>query len=147
MARMKLSEEAVKDLMDKGESAFAQEYREEIKSIAEDIRKRVREGDLEDSDAARTAVEEFLDGHSYVIYTSYNYWVLLTSDNDDAMAREIGVEANFKTDWWQLMGQMTYHAMLADVMEELGDLDILFCSEEEDSDNSENSESQESAGA
>jgi hypothetical protein len=128
------TEDDTKELMNNAESAFTREYRAEIQAQAEDIRRRITADEFADACDVYQAVEEALDGHQYVIYTNYNPWVLLVTDHGDAMAEELGIEASHKTNWAQLLSQITYFAMKADVMEELGDVESLMTDDDEEED-------------
>lgn len=102
-------EERVSSALD----TLQREYRQQIRSVAEDIAESLRNGDADD---AHDAIHEAVDGHSWVIYTHSNFKVLLCSSNHDAYDQlgEVPTQ-NGLVNW----AVLAYYAMSADVNEEL----------------------------
>lgn len=95
------------------------EYRDEIESIANEIKDDIREngGKVQD------LVHERCDSHQWVIYTSYNYDVLANSGNAECGVDEGLVDANEaikEGGLSRLTAQLACCAMMQDVSEEIG---------------------------
>jgi hypothetical protein len=115
-----------------------QEYNAECISLAEEAdgiaRTSLAEGNSEsDAEEAReTWLHETIDGHQWVIYTYYNFFVLAHSENDSAFTDEFGTEGVVRDgniNW----AALAYMALLADVRERLSDVGEL-APEESDED-------------
>ena len=107
------------------------EYQDEISDLAEDLHKEAMEAHPEDEDERNSYVydslHELIDGHSWVIYYSYNAGVLEHSSNPDAyqdvyddeslgeLVKERGVNS--------LNTTMAYFAMFDDVLGAITQMD------------------------
>jgi len=107
------------------------EYQDEISDLAEDLHKEAMEAHPEDEDERNSYVydslHELIDGHSWVIYYSYNAGVLAHSSNPDAyqsvydneslgeLVKEQGVNSLNRT--------MAYFAMFDDVFDAIPQMD------------------------
>lgn len=102
------------------------EYRDEVRSIAEEAVSEARSGAFGSGEEAREAFSErlweTLDGHCFVIYTAKAQAVLCHSDNDGAAVEQYGGDGLVKDGAlnWSLMA---YCAMEADVTEALDRVD------------------------
>ncbi len=99
------------------------EYRQEVEDLARQIAAEARESGNDRSDVAH----EQVDGHEYVIYHWKARFVLIYSDNEDAIL-EMDEHPNFGC-MVELYSAAAYWALLADVNEALADIP-----EEEDED-------------
>lgn len=114
-------------------SILQRDYWNVVCGIAEDLRDAVKSGEVSDVEEAETWLHETVDGHQYVIYTHLNFRVLQFADNRDALSDELGAECLLRDGNVNWAG-MAYMALLADVRDRLGDLDDLFTSEDDDTD-------------
>lgn len=90
------------------------EYWREVKSLAKQAKKEKRAG-YDPTDI----VHELVDGHQWIIYTAYNPFVLIHSQNEDALFDSMG-SSEFES-YSDAMAKMAYFALEADVMNELGE--------------------------
>jgi hypothetical protein len=94
------------------------DYWSEIRSIAENVKQDVRENEGDVSDA----VHEAIDGHQWVIYTSYNLDVLKHCSDESAGIDEGIIDANAalaEGGLSRLTAQLACCAMERDVYDEL----------------------------
>lgn len=119
------------DITRAADGIAAREYRDTIAGIIEDLKDQIKAGDVTDSDDAREWLEQTIDGHHDVIYTSAAQEVCRQSRNDQAYFDDFGSEGAI-TDGGIEWSKLAYCAMLADVMEEIGDPDDLFSDENSD---------------
>lgn len=114
------------------------EYWDEVKTIVDDAIKEAK-GAARPEEAAQRYVQETVDGHQWVIYTWANPYVLIHTQNEDALFDGQGsTEAD---SYSGIMQQMAVWAMMADVEAELsGRTDEL---EEEESEEEEPEEEDE----
>ena len=104
-------------------------YRETVTGFVDDLKRAVRDGEIDDRDGAIEYLEQSIDGCQDVIYTARAQEVLRHSRNDDAYFNDFGSEGAITRDGIE-WSKLAYCALLADVQEELGDLDEWFtCSE------------------
>lgn len=111
----------------------ANEYRDTVASIVENLKDEIKAGNITDADGAEEWLTETIDGHHDVIYTACAQEVLRHSSNDGAYFEEFGSEGAITDDGIE-WSKLAYMALLADVREEIGDLDDLFAEPEEDGD-------------
>lgn len=105
------------------------EYRDTVTGIVEDLKRAIADGEIADRDAADEWLSETIDGHHDVIYTYYAQQVVRHSKNDGAYFDEFGTDGAV-TDGGIEWSKLAYMALLADVREEIGDLEEWFrCSE------------------
>ena len=89
-------------------------YWKEIRALAKLVH--TKEGYDEDADES-DILHELIDGHEWIIYTWAYPWVLMHSDNEDALFDAQGpTEA---TNYSQIMQLMAFYAMEQDVMDAL----------------------------
>lgn len=93
------------------------EYYEQIRAIAEEIRKEA-EGDNE---REHDLVHEAVDGHQWIIYTSYNLDVLKHSRNESAYFADFGALEGCNS-FSEVTVKLAYAAMSRDVFEALAEL-------------------------
>ncbi len=89
------------------------EYREEIKSLAAEVTKKVEIEDEDQNDAALY----LLENHEYILYTGNCLTVLFHSNNDGALFEE--GETLEAEDAFSVYQRMAKAAMYQDLMEEL----------------------------
>ncbi len=106
------------------------DYYQDVRDLGDDLKKRIKDGEITDTDDLQERLHEDVDGSARVIYTLQNKLGLLASDNEDAYVEEFGeapVEGN-NINWAVMMAA----AFERDVSEYLGDFDSLFESDDED---------------
>src|SRR5688572_1067746 len=92
------------------------EYWRQVSGIVKDVLSEMKEQD-EDRDWAFDYLRQVVDGHQWVIYTWANPYVLIHSQNEDALFESFGsVETDSYSD---IMMKMAYAALEADCMAEL----------------------------
>lgn len=96
----------------------AREYRQELRSIAEEAARSCRDGEIDSHEALCDWVHETLDGHQWVIYTGYNWDVLAVSENDGAYVENFGTDGVI-ADGSLNTAALAYAAMEADLWETL----------------------------
>lgn len=106
-------------------SSNTAEYFATVTAIADDLIDLCRQGDIRDLPGA---IHEAVDGNHYVIYTHANFEVRAASDSWGACEDEIGWDelVSSASSFDQLASVYAYHAMVADVRDELasrGDFD------------------------
>ena len=132
------------EIVRQGDAVCASRYRETVADIAEDLKRAIRDGEITDTDDAETWLHETIDGHGDVIYTSRAQDVCRHSSNDAAYFDDFGSDGavgDGGIEW----SKLAYCALLADVREELGDLDELITEltePEEDEDDEEDGDDQ-----
>lgn len=97
------------------------EYYQGVRSIAEDLERRVKEGEIRDQDGLEEALDQDVGGSYWVIYTHANLQVLLIS-NHDAYSEDFDmapVEDNY-INW----AAAAFAALKRDVHEQLGDVEF-----------------------
>lgn len=122
-----------RDPVEMANGILQREYEQVISDIVYEAKAKI--ADLDDdeitcTDDLETWLHESIDGHEFVIYTYRNFQVLRYSSNDGAYVEDFGAEDLAKeggVNWPAL----TYCAMLADVRDELGDVDELLAAREE----------------
>ena len=105
-------------------------YHDTVRGFVTDLQEQIAAGDITDADGAREYLEQSIDGCHDVIYTHAAIEVCRQSSNDGAYFDDFGTEGAV-TDGGIEWSKLAYCALLADVMEELGDFEELFpkCSE------------------
>jgi len=102
------------------------EYWKEIHSIADELVTKAKAGEFGTGESARETfgerVWEWIDGHSWVIYTSKSQEVVAISPNDGYSAENFGAES-IVTDGAINWAALAFGAMYGDVMDYL---DYLF---------------------
>ena len=107
------------------ENILRREYWQQVHGIIEDAKQAILDGEITDTEGLDTWLHETIDGHQWVIYTKYNFFVLLYSDNESAYVDDFGQEGLVRDgaiNW----AAMAYCAMMADVRASLPDEDKLF---------------------
>jgi hypothetical protein len=66
------------------------EYYQGVRSIAHELRDRIKSDEITDQDGLEQALHESVDGSYWVIYTHANYQVLMCSDNSGAYVEDFG---------------------------------------------------------
>lgn len=129
-AKLGITDEGLKKIAKAGEKQAAKpapkvaqesggsEYVRTVQSIAEDIKERWKNGEVDD---INEAIWEDVDGNHYIIYYSANMEVLQESRNDDAIS-DAGVEIDTSKGWRAILTQVAFYAMEADVRDALTDL-------------------------
>jgi hypothetical protein len=123
-----LSDKEIADIAD-GNAQRA--YYATVRGFVEDLKSEIKDGNINDADGAREWLEQSIDGCHDVIYTHAAQEVLRHSSNDSAYFDDFGSEGAI-TDNGIEWSKLAYCAILADVYEELGDLDELFTEETEE---------------
>ncbi|MGH7176488.1 MAG: hypothetical protein ACREJC_03820 [Tepidisphaeraceae bacterium] len=102
------------------------EYRQELRSLANEAREEARSGDHGTGEQAREWlmewVDETIDGHQFVINTAQAQALLAISSNDGAYVENYGTDGVVR-DGCLNWGALAYAAMEADLMEEMDCLD------------------------
>lgn len=88
------------------------DYWNEIASIAESVFGECKEYERDPSDV----LWEWVDGHSWIIYTYKATKVMEHTDNPDSYFVEIG-EGLSGDSWGEIVSKLAFFAMLADVQE------------------------------
>ena len=119
------------------------DYMEDVSSIADDIKDRIRRGEI-DEDSLYDAVSEAVDGCARVIYTNQAKETMRYSSNSEASVEQ----GLLDTQNWGRDGinwsQLAYSAVHEDVMRMLGNIDWSEVEEEEtDEDEASNDETDE----
>jgi len=70
------------DLYSEAISRLGQAYRAHVKDKADDIFRRIKDGEIKDREDLDTAIHEDVDGDGWVIYTAKAQAILLVSDHD-----------------------------------------------------------------
>jgi hypothetical protein len=109
--------------IDDAHSVLRADYWSDVRGVAEDLKKRLDEGDFTDRDDFMEALDETVDGHSRVIYTFEAQQCLLYSENDGAYAEEMG-EAGMVKDGCINWSVLAYFAFRADIIEHLDAIDV-----------------------
>ena len=111
-------------------------YRATVEGIVEDLKRAIADKEVTDSDGATEWIEQTVDGCGDVIYTGRAMEVCRQSRNEDAYYDE-GMYNADDFDGAIPWSKLAYFALLADVNEEIGDLDELFTEPEPDEDEDE----------
>lgn len=119
-----------KQISNIAEGIAERDYRETVQGIIEDLKRAVKDGEITDRDGAIEWIEQTIDGHHDVIYTSCAQEICRQSSNDGAYFEDFGAEGAI-TDGGIEWSKLAYCALRADVLEEIGDLDDLFQEEAE----------------
>lgn len=105
------------------------DYHATVQDIITDLKRAVADGEVTDRDGAIEWLEQTIDGHHDVIYTSCAQEIIRQSRNDSAYFDEgFYSDGDFKDgiEW----SKLAYMALRADVLEAIGDLDEWFkCSD------------------
>jgi hypothetical protein len=107
------------------------EYYQTIRDIVQNLKDEIKDGTITDAEGADEWLSETVDGHHDVIYTYAAMEVCRISKNDSAYFDEFGAEGAID-DGGIAWSKLAYMAMLADVREEIGNMDDLFAAEDED---------------
>lgn len=111
------------------EGLLRKDYWDDVRGVVENLQECIKDGEVEDTEAATEWLHETVDGHERVIYTHQAMQCLLWSDNDGAYADDFGSEGMVE-DGCIMWSRLAYAAFLADIYEHIGDLDELFESDE-----------------
>jgi hypothetical protein len=99
------------------------QYAREIKALAKNAKKETKErgqSKNEHRDRALERLHEDVDGHEWIIYTWAYPYVLIHSENEDALFEQMGRDALEGLDnYAAVMQRMAFAAMLADAEQEL----------------------------
>ena len=95
------------------------EYWQTVQAIARDIKEEYQEsgGDFD----VENRIWEEVDGNAYIIYYHKNLEVLQNSDNSDAID-EVGAEIDTSKGWQNILTQVAFYAMEADVRDALSEI-------------------------
>jgi hypothetical protein len=104
-------------------------YYATVRGFVNDLKDEITAGNIADENEAREWLEQSIDGCHDVIYTHAAQEVLRHSSNDQAYFDDFGTEGAMDDSGIQ-WSKLAYCALLADVYEELGDMDELFNAEE-----------------
>lgn len=109
-------------------SIINRDYMDDVRGVADDLKRAIKDGEIDSPTDADEWLHQTLDGHARVIYTFQSKLGLISSDNADAAVEDTGEVPmqNGEINWAAMM----YYAMATDVRDYLGDFDDLF--EEED---------------
>lgn len=113
-----LTEEEMREARSLALSILRAAYYRDVRSVAEDIRDAVKDGEITDRDGFETRLHEECDGNQRVIYTSNAQECILLSDNSSAYVDSFGEEgivSNGDINW----SALAYSAFEADVREQL----------------------------
>jgi hypothetical protein len=107
------------------------EYEATIRGIVEDLTRAIKDKEVTDRDGAMDWLHETIDGHHDVIYTYAAMEVCRQSKNDQAYFDQFGSEGAMDESGIQ-WSRLAYCALEADVLEEIGDIDDLFATEDDE---------------
>lgn len=113
-----MTDERIKDAAD---NLARLEYRATVKGVVEDLERAIRDGEITSEDEAQDWLRDTIDGHHDVIYTHAAMEVCRQSDNDQAYFDEFGSDGAVSEsgiEW----SKLAYCALMADALEEIGDL-------------------------
>jgi hypothetical protein len=116
------SDEARRAVED-AQRVLRKDYYDDVRGVAEDLKRRLDAGDFNDRDEFIEALEQDVDGHQRVIYTGQAIECLLYSDNESAYADEFGTEGVVE-DGAIMWSRLAYAAFRADVVGHLDALDV-----------------------
>ena len=111
-----------KEITDQADGIAQRAYYSTVRGFAADLAEQIAAGDISDSDSAREYLEQSIDGCHDVIYTYAAQNVCRISPNDGAYFDDFGAEGMID-DSGIAWSRLAYCALLADVLEEIGDLD------------------------
>jgi hypothetical protein len=112
-----------------GDGIAEREYYETVTGIVDDLKRAIHDGDVTDEDGAIEWLEQTIDGHHDVIYTSCAQDILRHSRNDGAYFDDFGDEGAV-SDGGIEWSKLAYCALRADVLERINDLgDYFKCSD------------------
>lgn len=97
--------------MSKDNEITYKQYWDEVAALAKSVEKEAKEN--ESGADIHDLLHQAIDGHEWVIYTWAHPWVLIHSDNEDALFEQMGEQK--AESYSQIMQQMTYFAMYEDV--------------------------------
>ena len=106
-----------------------QEYWKEVAGLAKQIAQEAKDEGLDESEAY-DRLHEVIDGHQWVIYTWANPYVLIHSQNENALFDELGAPQEF-SDYSDFMMKTAFWALRADVAAEIQSEGLLDFEEEE----------------
>lgn len=113
------------EIQNQAEGIAARAYRETVSGIVANLTRAVKDGVVIDRDDLETWLHETIDGHGDVIYTARAMEVCRQSRNDGAYFDEFGDEGAV-SDGGIEWSKLAYCALMADVREELSDVDERF---------------------
>jgi hypothetical protein len=76
--------------IDRAVEQIRRDYRDDVAGIAQDLSRRIEEGDIEDAEGLQEALNADVDGSQRVIYTFQARLGLLATDNEEAYAEDFG---------------------------------------------------------
>jgi hypothetical protein len=93
------------------------EYYQGVRSIAEDLARAVKDGEIKNQDDWETRIHQEVDGSHWIIYAHANFQVLMCSDNHDAYVEDFGEPpiSNNEINW----AALAFQAMDHDVRQQL----------------------------
>jgi hypothetical protein len=113
------------DITRAADGIAANEYRDTLQGIVEDLKRAIVDGEVTDRDGAMDWLHDTIDGHHDVIYTACAREVCNQSRNEDAYADQFGPEGIVEDGAIQ-WSRLAYCALEADVLEAIGNLDEWF---------------------
>jgi hypothetical protein len=100
-----------------------QDYFDDVRGVAEDLKERLAEGEFSDRDDFTQAIDEAVDGHGRIVYTGQALECLRYSENDGAYADEFG-EDGIVEGGSIMWSRLAYSAFRANIIERLESLGI-----------------------
>jgi hypothetical protein len=113
------------DQVELAERTLRADYRHDVRDIVNDIRDAIKDGEVADENQLTEWIDQAVDGHERVIYTGQSLDTLRWTRDRDVGIAEWGLEpfvSNDGINW----AALTYWALRADVVYELGDFADLF---------------------
>ena len=92
--------------------AITADYEKDVDDVADEMVRRVEDGEIEDRDQFQESLDEYIDGHQRVIYTWQARLGLLATSNGDAYEDDFGEAPDTPE-------KAMYAAMQRDVWEQL----------------------------
>jgi hypothetical protein len=86
MARRAPTEQQVKDAV----AVLTRDYYSDVEGVVNELESQIKDGTIRTREQADEWIHETVDGHQRVIYTWQAKMGLLVSENEDAMAEELG---------------------------------------------------------
>jgi hypothetical protein len=113
-----MTAEEARRAVEDAQRVLRKDYYDDVRGAADDLVRRLKDGEFADRDDFDQALHEQVDGHARVIYTGQAIECLLYSDNDGAYVEEFGSECIVE-DGCIMWSRLAFAAFRADVVEHL----------------------------
>jgi hypothetical protein len=110
--------------LDRARNVMRADYWDDVRSVVEDVKGEIANGNLADRDAVDEYLDERIDSQHRIIYTYAAMETVMFSENDGAYEEHFGAEGLVEDGQVQ-WSRLAFYAMLEDVRDQLGDVDEL----------------------